>query len=185
MIELKNITYKEFLESPEIAYYDFASRYGNQFNEPIDHFKLGDAMSWEFGTVKDIQYDLQTGLTWDQLIDYLCKISNKDIEVFKDSDFIDICQQKTYILSEINKINEVESIKLNYNAKADEINAGIDKLGIYGIYLQIRKLAKEDITKIKEVRKMKYQDCFIELCVIKDIDEYTERYNAIIQNKNK
>jgi hypothetical protein len=113
MIELKNITYKEFLESPEASYYDFASRYGKQFNEPVDHFNLGDAMLWEFGIIKDIQYDLQTGLSWDQLINYLCKISNKEVNVFNDTDFIDICQQRTYILNEINKINEVESIKLN------------------------------------------------------------------------
>ena len=69
MIILNDLTYKEYynLEPDEQVEYDFAMKYGKRFNIPVDIFEVGDLTEQSFGFVKDLQFDMKEGLTWEKL----------------------------------------------------------------------------------------------------------------------
>lgn len=182
---LPNITVKEFLELQDtelIHQYEFFFKYSIVMNEAIDHFKIGDMTEQSFGLIKDLQFDISEGETgWIKLISYIEKIIHQKCG---DLDLTTFVQTWKYILSEIERISEIESIALKYEATDEEIQAGIDRLGVLGIYMQIRSLTKGDITKNEMVRNMKYSDAFVELVTQKMLSDY-EKELVKIRSKSK
>ncbi|MCK9281336.1 MAG: hypothetical protein M0P71_11990 [Melioribacteraceae bacterium] len=182
---LPNITVKEFLElhDPELIHqYEFFFKYSIVMNEAVDHFHIGDMTAKSFGLIKDLQFDISSGETgWIKLIEYVEKLINKKCI---DLDLTTFVQTWKYILSEIERITEIESIVLKYEATDEEIQAGIDKLGILGIYMQIRSLTKGDITKNDEVRSMRYDEAFTELVAQKMLSDYEKELIKIMSKRN-
>jgi len=178
MIELKNITFVEYFELEDKSEYDFAINFAYSFNKPVDHFGVGDLMKQSFGIVKDIQYDLTQGLTWEQFFEYLKKMGEDKAPHKKQ--LLTLCQQRSYIIKEIESIVSVEEIELAYASTEDDDNAGIGNFEGLGIYLQIRSLTGGDVTKNKAVLEMPYEDCFLELVTRKRIYDFEE-----LKRKNK
>lgn len=179
MIELKDITFKEYFDLEYRTEYDYAIRYAYSFLKPIDHFNLGDFMQLHFGIVKDIQYDYFQGLSWEQFYDYMKQIKDKDISKEK---LIIVCQAKSYLVSEIIRLSEIESIALAHEPSDDEERAGMDRFKDLGVYLQIRSLTGGDVTKNELVRSMKYEDCFVELVTQKALKDYDRELTKIIRD---
>jgi hypothetical protein len=170
VIELNNITFIEYFELEDKSEYDYAIRYAYRYNQPENLIEIPDLIEMTFGFVKDLQYDCAQGLTWEKFFEYLNLIKKDKYEKWK---LVNLCQLRAYLLSEIDRINEIESETLSHDLTADEVNAGIESLAELGIYLQIRSLTGGDITKNESIRNMKYEDCFLELITQKRLDDYS------------
>lgn len=188
MIKLKNITFDEYLCLQDRSAYDYVINYakGNSpFARKDDILKIGSFTQVEFGIIKDLQYDMAQGILWDKMLDYMIKLTGKDIKEFCNMKLIDIICFKNYIVDEITKINKVESIALAYEPSDDEIAAGIEKLNVYGVYNQLLSVALGDPLKIPEVKKMKYEDAFVFLCNQKERSDYERRLMEIRSKPNQ
>jgi len=187
-IEIENITLLEYHEIPEDSElrreYDFAIKYGKTYNSPRDVFEVGDFTEQTFGFIKDIQQDYQGVLKWDTILEYIKKLTGKDFKEIAKYKLLAICRFNAYIISEINRINEIESNLLGHIATADEERAGIKNFSKFGAYPQLRKLAKEDLTKIEEVKNLPYSLCLLELHFSKIENEYKENLIKIQSEKN-
>lgn len=185
MIEIKDITYKEYFEidPDEIDTYNRTIRYAIIFNKSEDHFNLGDFMKIPFGIVKDLQYDLSNGLGLEQAVDYMCQISGKPLSEFINKKLITICQQRQYMVDEITRLTDIEAKTLSGTLTDEQIEAGIEMFGIFGVYMQLRDLAGNDVTKIESVRQIPYETCFLELYVRSKYAEYEDNYQNIMNRR--
>jgi hypothetical protein len=182
MIELINISFKEYFYLDDRSEYDYAIRYAYKFNQGIDNFGFGDFMKLSFGLVKDLQYDLQNGLTWEQIIDYMILIKNVE---YGGNTLLEMCQQRQYMVNEIERISKVEAIALSHESTDEEVRAGIEDFEPLGNYLQFRQLAITFSKSIDEVRAWPYELCFTELVAQKKLNDYEKRYTKIILERHK
>ncbi len=184
-MEIKDISLRDYLNLPdeERKLYDFYMKFSLTMNRPIDNYNIGDITKQPFGIVKDIQYDmLNEGLMWYNYIDYLNKMTNRKTYYLSES-IISLCQQKKYIINEIERLTEIENQLLQYTPTDAEIRAGIEKFNPFGVYLQMRSIAIKLNMKISEVREMKYEDALVELTLQKTIIDFEEAYNKIINDE--
>ena len=184
MIELEDITLREYFELEDKTKYDFAMKYTKSiFNEPLDLFNSGDFTELSFGLIKDLQFDLSQGLTWVKLIDYIEKISGKTAKQIAGYKLTVISRYRAYIESEINRINEIESELLSYQPTSDEQNAGIEDFNKFGSYGQQRKLATTFMKSPEEIRQWKYDLCLLELYYQKTNYDFQDRLFKIRNKK--
>lgn len=180
--EFENITFKQYSELQNPEEYSYIMKYSRLFNLPNDVYNAGDFTQKTFGIVKDLQYDLTKGATWMQLLDYFSKLTGKPVKDFVNDGIMQICQFKSYVFSEIERINEIEKVGLASQPTADEEKAGIERFGIYGNYLQFVDLANDDITKIEQVKQMKYIDCFMLLKLRHDRSQFQKDLMRVRKN---
>jgi len=182
---IDNITYRQYLQldNDKQAEYNFYIRYAIRFNQSIDVFKIGDLTEQKFGLVKDLQFDVEQGLSFSSTVEYIAKIKNKKQSIIANCYLDKLCQQRKYLISEIERISEIESIALSYTPTADEINAGIEQLNSLGSYLQFRSIAQALNITINDVKAMRYDEAFLELVAQKKINDYQDRLQKIIANK--
>ena len=174
MIELDPITVSEYvnLDPKEQEPYNFALMFVKRFNTPVDEFKVGDVMDLSFGFVKDLQYEMERGISWQKLVDFVLeatKLENvADIPLDKFSRFAN------YLKKSVQTILDVEEQTLAYDPTDSEQSAGMDRFKNLGIYLQIRKLTGGDVTKYDAVRALPYSLCFTELYTSKQLHDYEQ-----------
>lgn len=179
MLELQNIKFKEYLTLDNTYEYDYCAKFAYKFKERIDHFGIGDLMQKPFGDIKDFQYDLEHSLSWQQMTNYFTLFSGVSSKEIGDKLFIEICQAKSFLVSEMEQLIEIERIALASQLESDEEEADTGELRDFGIYLQLRKLAVTFNTTIYEIKKWPYEDCFTELVADKRIYEYNKRLSEI------
>lgn len=185
MIELEDISLKEYLELEEKDDYDFAIKYSKSiFNKPLDVFGIGDMTELTFGIIKDIQYDVLEGMNWIKFLEYLQTLTKINLKKLVNYKLTTICRVKSYIYEEIKRINEIETELLGYTPDSDEKSAGIDSFNQFGTYGQLRKLANEDITKLEDVKKIKYSICLMELYYQKTENEFQTQLMKIKSKKH-
>ncbi len=172
MIELKNITFEQYIRLEDRSEYDFAMKYGYPFLKPEDVCSIGDFTQLEFGLIKDLQQDISQGLTWEKMLSYMVLLSGKDEIYFYSISLIRITRFRNYIVDEIRRIVEIENKILAYNPTEEEVRAGIDKLSVFGVYSQLRQLATTFHQPIEWARKLKYEDAFVELCYQKMSNDF-------------
>jgi hypothetical protein len=187
MIEVKDYSYKEFLQlSPvELTEYVSIMQFAKPFRQEVDIFNIGDITTCNFGLIKDLQYDLQSDIDYDKMFEHISMITKKNIEDLHNFSLLKILQFKNYYISEIKRICEIENNLLSYEPTNEEKNAGIENFNSLGIYNQIRNLAGNDVTKIEAVRAVKYSDCLLELYARKLTCDYEISYRNILNKKNK
>jgi len=120
MIELKNITFHQYLTLSDRTAYDFAINYGKQFLEPKDILNIGDFTQLEFGIVKDLQQDISQGITWDKMLEYMKQLTGKNDLYFYRLSLLKIIQFRNYIVSEITRIVRIENQVLGYEPNEEE-----------------------------------------------------------------
>lgn len=182
MIELKNITFDEYLCLNDRSIYDFAIDYAYKFKESKDIFNVGSFTQQEFGFVKDLQYDMAQGILWEKMLEYMIRLTGKDVKEFCKLKLLDIIRFKNYIVDEITEIARIESIALAYEPEDDEKQAGIDELNVFGVYAQMLSVATGDPLKVEQVKKMKYEDAFVFLCYQKKKSDFERR---LMELRNK
>jgi len=174
---IDNLTFNEYFVLEDKSEQNFAIKYSKELNDPVDIFEIGDFTELTFKTVKDMQYNISNGLTWENVFELVESVKGISYKVLGLKTIFDLARFKSYIDIEIQRINTIENIALSHTATTDEEIAGIDDLSDLGSYLQFRELANEDITKIKEIEQMKYSDCLLELVARKRIYDYRKSYN--------
>lgn len=182
-----NYSFKEYslLTDEERLEFDLIIEHGKEFNESIDVFNIGELTEKGFGIVKDIQYSLNNGITWKEFFEYLEQLTNVNQNDLQNKSMLDLIRFRNYLMSEIKRINELESILLSYTPTADEERAGVEEFEKLGAYMQIRSLTGGDITKVESVRNIKYTLCLVELRTQKLLSDYQNSLNEIYLRKNK
>ena len=176
MIELEKISVKQYVELEDRAEYDFAIKYATIFTNQDDEYGIGDVMELSFGFVKDFQYDLETGMSFEKLVGYVEKLTKKKIGKEPLDKFI---RFTNYLIESIKQIIEIESKTLAYDPTEREEMAGIGKFEGLGVYLQIRSLTKGDLTKYEPIRNMSYSLCFTEMYTAKQISDYEKELTKL------
>ena len=185
-MKINNIIFKEYalLNDDDKELYDYLIKFDANFTKPIDFFDIGKLKDFSFELIKDFQNDYNSGLNWSQLISYMAKFANVSNDKIVNTRIMYVCQFKSYIISEIELINKIELIELGHERTEVEAAAGIDMFNVFGFYSQFRELANNDITKITEIAKLKYSDCFIELLYRKRLNDFEREMNRINKNKH-
>lgn len=170
MIELENITVRQYFNLEDKSQYDFAMKYAFKFTDPVDEYKAGDVMELPFGFIKDLQYDIERGMNMNDMVDHVLKLTKKKSVSDEPLDkFVRFC---SYLVEGVKNIMETEQSALAYEALDKEQSAGIDRFKDLGIYLQIRSLTGGDVTKVEQVRALPYSLCFTEMYTQKQLKEY-------------
>jgi hypothetical protein len=181
-MKIKNLTFNEYYVLEDKTEMNFAIKYGKELNEPLDVFDIGDFTELPFKIVKDMQYYITEGITWENIFEVVHEVKKIDHEHLGMMTIYSLARFKSYVDSEIQRINKIEGIALSHTPTNEEEIAGIEDLSDLGTYLQFRELANEDITKIKEIGQMKYSDCLLELVARKRIYEYRKE---LVKRKSK
>lgn len=180
-MKVKNITYKQYLElnNDEFNKYNYYLKYGKL--EGLDLFGFGDFINNTFAFVKDFQDILnsESGLIWSVFFDEVSKLTSKPINELASYSIFELQQCRVFIRDQVNLINTIESNALGYASSANEQAAGIDVFSEYKAFLQYDKLTGGDITKIADVKKLKYTICLTKLKLEKDRAEFEQRLNKI------
>ena len=76
-IKVKDINFLEYmvLDLEELTLYNYYLEYGNLESE--DTLEIGFFMDHSFGFVKDMQYYVSEGLTWDKFFEAVSKITGR------------------------------------------------------------------------------------------------------------
>lgn len=180
---LKNLTFNEYFELEDKSEYDFAIKYGKDFNKPNDLFEVGDFTELAFKTIKDLQYYIENGLQWIHVFELIESVKGTNQNKIGNKLLIDLCRFKSFLVEEIYRINKIESTSLAYNITSDEENAGIEDLSELGSYLQFRQIATTFSITPKEVGEWKYSAALLELVAQKRINEYQSAYIKIKSKK--
>lgn len=183
-MQVERITVKKYSTLVDKSNYDFAIQYAKEFTEPEDTFKIGDVYEIPFGIIKDIQQDLEDGtLTEAGQLEYLLKIKP---ELKIDKMYLDdFCRGLNYLYSNIVNLLETEMELLGGEVTVEEMQAGINRFNSIGIYLQLRQLANNDITKIDDIKQLSYNKCFIELYTRKQESDFQRELQKVFNNKIK
>lgn len=179
---IEDITVQQYIDLEDKHLYDFAIKYAFIFTDSINEFQIGDIFDFEFGLIKDTQYEILDEMSVMTKFDIVGKFTNKDISKLS---LMKVIRQFNYISEQIELIVDVERQMLSHEPSDYEIQAGIDDFADLGVYLQIQQLTNSDVTKIEDVRKVKYNDCFLELLTRKRSYDFNKRKDEIIQLKNK
>lgn len=180
MIYLDLIKISEYLLLEDKSKYDFALRYAYHFTNPIDEYGVGDVSELPFGFVKDIQEELNGGLSFVmaiELLQQLVSVPLADEPLDKFSRFYN------YIVKGISEINDAERLSLVEDSEPEEDIAADGLFDGLGVYLQIRKLTGGDVTKYDKVRDRPYSLCFTELYTQKKINEFQKNLFRLRLNK--
>jgi hypothetical protein len=175
MIELESITLSQYFDlsnEGKAKEYDFAMKFTFPFTDPVDEYKVGDLREQPFGLIKDMQYDIEQGISFTQLLEYIQTITK--IKDLKDEPLDKLCRFIAYLKDGIEQILEVEQQTLAYEASDIEVSSGIDRFQGLGVYLQIRSLTGGDVTKYDAVRALPYHLCYTELYTSKQLKEFEQ-----------
>jgi hypothetical protein len=182
-LKLDLISTSDYLELIDKSKYNFAIKYAHIFTHPEDTLQMGDFVCKPFGLIKDLQHDLQSGLTLEQKIEYAilcCSASRLQMLAMQIDDF---CRATSYMIDAIEGINHIESEALKHEPTPDELRAGLDRFAPLGVYMQIRQLTGNDVTKNEAVRSLPYNHCFNELYARKQVSDYQDAMNDIIKSR--
>ena len=191
-MELSKMTLVQFLQNcTEEQAGEIATK--DDFKQSSDILNVGDITECSFGLVKEILMDMEGEWTFVEQYEALQKIllekqNNADIMLMNIVEFV---QELNYVKDCLEKIVQNE-IELLSNSEFDEIaeRAAIGDNGkslFEGIevYLQLRQLADGDITKIDQIEKMKYSDCFLELYARNQLSKFENNYNRLVKMRQK
>lgn len=180
MIQIKRILFLEYLLLEDKSEYDYYIQYSDYFNDAKNVLNIPELDELPFGFIKDYQTDLESGdLDFSKQIEYLSKII--DFEIIKTKYLDEITKTCSHMLSSIINMLEIEERLLSNEISQDEEAAGAFTFSNFGVFPQFLQLANDDITKIEQIRNMKYSDCLMYLLYKHQMSQYekqlTERYS--------
>ena len=181
---IKNISFAEYIELKDKSEYDFILRHSGLLKTPLDLFGLGDLVDYTFGQVKDIQEVANVeGLKWDSFFAFITEVKGLSDKQQATRPLFDLQRARVYLIQQVEQINKLESTALGNTPDGNEIAAGVEKFAEYRAFLQYDTLTNGDVTKIDEVKKQPYLNCFLKLKLNADRAAYSERLNNILKRK--
>ena len=186
MIEIKDITVSEYSEMEDKSEYDFAIDFAFTFQQSKDVYQIGDVTDLPFGVVKDMQDEIENGeMNFVRRCFWIDKIKSKKSGTWIGKEkLINFITGSNYLINEIEKLMNTERIVFTHEPTIEEEAAGLDRFNGLGIYMQLRKLAGNDITKIEAVKQLPYALCFTELYTMKQEYDFQKELNEIYKSKN-
>ena len=181
--KLINLPLKDFIQVADATEYFFAFEHSPNFKEAVDHLGIGSIRNKPFGMVKDLQELYSGNVSTDQLIEQLCIFSGKTIEEIYELGILEFMQSRNFLETELTNLSEIESIKFGRDASDEEKRAGIDRLGLYGVEIQIERLCKGELWRRDEIRATPYNRCFNWLAMWNDRAEFEEELQRIRSQK--
>lgn len=183
-MEIRRITLKEYFSLTDKSSYNFVISNSKEFNEPINHLNFKNFDELSFGFIKDYQTDLENEeLNFLKQLEYLYQLKDeKEIEKY----YLDeVCQSLAFMLLSITELLKNENILLSSSQSIEEEMADSSPFQVFGVMPQFYELCNNDLTKLKEVRQLQYNDCITYLLYKKETREYEKRLNKIYENKTK
>jgi hypothetical protein len=171
----------KYIDLEDKSEVDFGLKYSGKYNIPEDKIGIGEITEYSFGLVKDMQYQMDKGISFNHAIQFFDRMQIKNIGL---KDIFILNQSYKYLIKEISRVNEIEGELLASSINSDEAQAGIDDLADLGIYLQHRQLALTFHQTIRWVEEQPYNDMILELVTQKRLNDY-ERNLWNIRNKSK
>ncbi len=182
-----NISLIKYINSPNEVKdeYELALKYSDYSNRPVDNIGIGRLDSKTFGVVKDLQQQAKQGFCLKEYIDTFVQLSGKSIKEIVSIPVFDFFATKTYLDTEIIRINETEEKLLSHDSTFEEQAAGLDRFAKFGVSLQIDSLAGGDVTKWEAVRALPYEVAFLKLLMDKTKADFSKDYNDIMSKRRK
>jgi hypothetical protein len=182
-MKIKDITFKKYYELEDKSIYDYALRYSKI--DPEDVLNIGSLKNYSFGFVKDMQYYVSSGITWEDFIEAMTKITDYTAKDLSKLSIFKLKKSILYIIEEVKKINKMESDYLGHDVSIEEEQADIGRFNEYGPFIQFDKLAGGDVLKYDQIKELNYELCFTKLKLENDMSQYMEDIQRIRANKNK
>ncbi len=188
MMELDNITLKEYFALADKSQYDLAISYATDkspFAKASDYFNTGGLWNKAFDDIRYFQKDAAKGMTWSQLIDWIEKFSHWTTEEIGESPIVEFHQGKNYLFEELETINQVEAQMLAYTPKNEEIEAGIEEFEQFGHYGQLLNLVEGLRLTMEQAKSLPYEEAFLYLSYTSSTHKFQERLSNIRMRKQK
>ena len=182
-VKLINLTLREFFCLEDTSEYLFAFEHSPDFKKAVDHLSIGNVRQKPFGMVKDIQELYSGNVSTLQLIEQLILFSEKTEDELLNLGILEFIQSRNYLEQAIESISEIESLKFGREATDEEKRAGIDRMGLYGVEIQIERLCKGEIWNRDIIRALPYNRCFNWLAMWNDRAEFDEELQRIRSQK--
>ncbi len=178
---IKNIPFYQYWELPEKERerYDYVIKYSVKLKTNVDIFGFGDLTGCSFKFVKDLQSEFEDGVSWESFLKLITEETGETMQDIAKNGIFDLCMGINHIRQSVIEINVMESENLGHASTTNEEAAGIDRFNKYGSFLQYDSLTGGDITKIKQVEKIKYSICYAKLLLEKDRNEFQEAFNKL------
>lgn len=162
-----------------------------RYRQSVDSIGIGDLTDCSFGLIKEILIDMEGGFPFEKQYNSLVKIiAEKGLKTnLLDMELLTFVQQLNYMKDCLNEIIETERQLLSdsdFDEKAERAAIGDDGKSLFDgieVYLQLRSLANEDITKIDAVEHMKYSDCLLELYTRQQLRKFEKNYERLSKRK--
>jgi hypothetical protein len=178
---LENIPFAEYLKLNETAQYiyTYSYKFGFLFNRAVNHLHIIPLLEQPFGAVKDYQQMFNESIDVSEIPRIIALFINLPLRELYQLGVVEVFQTFAFIREEMEVINNAEMKMLHREPTEKELKADSERFEIYGVYPQLRNLAGKDFMRIKEVREMPYNVCFLELCYQKDEAEFQQDYAKV------
>jgi len=143
-----------------------------------------DCKQWSYGDVKECQYMLSKGVTYQNIMDIASLHLKEPILSYPAHLVFGVFNG---ILKSINEISEIENNANGHIPTSEELIASEEVGGfeVFGYLPELDRLANGDILKYEEIKKLKWEDCFSKLTYELRQAKYGQKINELIRNKQK
>lgn len=135
-------------------------------------------MPW--GEMELMKLDLSEGNLYEAM-NYIWPVSKR---IFNALEITNVMSCMAWVKSELEKIQEVETERLNVKLTDEQKEAGAERLSEFGYYNALRSI-QPDITKHEETMKLPYNVIFRELLVSSIEKQVKSKYDEIITRNIK
>lgn len=102
---------------------------------------------------------------------------------FKDVNLVDLYSTARSYILQLNKIVEIENVKLHNPPTTDQIQAGINEFDQYGVMNTVKALAGGDVLKYEEVFEIEYNIVFTHMAMNTTQAKFQDNYREILKRK--
>lgn len=180
-------TYAEYalLSEDDRFGYDFQVQYGNLARK--DYFSSLSLEKRPFGVVKELMSSLKKG-DLEALVTSVTNIEDYAIDVIVKEPAYKFIITLEIIIEKLKSLMEMEKTMLTPSVQGKDYSSQLEQVDFSMFsteYVQTRELANNDILKFEEVRKIPYEECFVELLYRQKQDDFEKLIVQQAQMSNR
>lgn len=180
-MELDNVSFKELLGF-DITKFDYYVRVGLLMKGSAGTLSKID--QWPYGKVKELQIMFTSNVTYNMVPQILSFCHDKDQEDYLKMKWHEVFRRYNHIVNEVNYIVEREKI-LIYEPDADQVEAGIGRIGTFGVMATVDTLASGNVLLYDDIEKKPYYLIFAKLHLESEKARYIENLRRIKSRKKQ
>lgn len=179
MSDFYNVSYREFLQLEEEEYL-YHKRAGlNMKGNPSG---LPSVLDWGYGKVKELHIMYEEAMTMERIPVLLAFVYDEHVEAYWQMKWYEVFKMFNHITKEMKLISEKEKV-LSYEPDGDQLAAGVERLGKFGIFATVDTLADGDPTRYPEIENIPYKIIFSKLYYDREKAEYIKNLQGIKSKK--